>query len=58
MRIWRMSLLEWKHNKMSDENKEAFNIVQSLLEDLTEEDAKILIERLKKEREEDESNNG
>ena len=53
-----MSLLEWKHNKMSDENKEAFNIVQSLLEDLTEEDAKILIERLKKEREEDESNNG
>jgi len=43
---------------MSDENKEAFNIVQSLLEDLTEEDAKILIERLKKEREEDESNNG
>ena len=39
---------------MSDENKEVFNIVQSLLKDLTEEDAKILIERLKEEREEDE----
>ena len=39
---------------MSDEDKEAFGIIQSLLGDLTEEDAKILIERLKKEREEDE----
>lgn len=39
---------------MSNEDKEVFEIIQSLLGDLTEEDAKILIERLKKEREDDE----
>ena len=39
---------------MSNEDKEVFEIIQSLLGDLTEEDTKILIERLKKEREEDE----
>ncbi len=39
---------------MSNEDKEVFEIIQSVLGDLTEEDAKILIEQLKKEREEDE----
>lgn len=39
---------------MSNEDKEVFEIIQSLLGDLTEEDTKILIERLKKEREDDE----
>ncbi len=39
---------------MSNEDKEVFEIIQSVLGDLTEEDAKILIERLKKEREDDE----
>ncbi len=39
---------------MSNEDKEVFEIIQSLLGDLTEEDAKILIEQLKKERAEDE----
>ena len=38
---------------MSNEDKEVFEIIQSLLGDLTEEDTKILIERLKKEREEE-----
>ena len=38
---------------MSNEDKEVFEIIQSVLGDLTEEDTKILIERLKKEREED-----
>ena len=38
---------------MSNEDKEVFEIIQSLLGDLTEEDTKILIERLKKEREDD-----
>ena len=39
---------------MSNEDKEVFEIIQSVLGDLTEEDTKILIERLKKEREDDE----
>ena len=39
---------------MSNEDKEVFEIIQSLLGDLTEEDTKILIEQLKKEREDDE----
>jgi len=39
---------------INNEDKEVFEIVKSLLGDLTEEDAKILIEQLKKEREEDE----
>lgn len=41
---------------MSDEevNPEVYQIIQSVLGDLTEEDAKILIESLKKEAEEDE----
>ena len=34
---------------MSDEETEAFEIIESLLGDLTEEDAKILIESLIKE---------
>ena len=38
---------------MSNEDKEVFEIIQSVLGDLTEEDTKILIERLKKEREDD-----
>ena len=41
---------------MSDEevNPEVYQIIQSVLGDLTEEDKKILIESLKKETEEDE----
>ena len=39
---------------ISSLDKEVFEIIQSLVGDLTEEDTKILIERLKKEREDDE----